>query len=144
NKPRRRSPLNANAPAASTTATTVAATAVTRTRIDGCGQRCVRLPPTRINAVAVAPDRLDRLPPERHVDLLAEVPDVDLDHIRVHFGAFVPHVLQQRRLGLHLAAVDGQVGEQLELLGRQCDQLARPRALASGEVDAQVSQLYDV
>src|SRR6266700_1358722 len=45
--------------------------------------------------VAHAADRLDRLPAERAVDLLAQVADVDVDDVRAAFVRHVPRAFEE-------------------------------------------------
>src|SRR2546423_5113076 len=126
-------------PAASTTATTAAATPVTRTRIDTWrGRRSASI---GFEPVAVAAHRFDGVAAEGDIDLPAQVPDVDLDHVGIHVVTLVPDVAQQYRLRLHLSRVEGEEGEQLELLGCQRHRRSTSTALTGGQVNPQIAQL---
>src|SRR3954454_18979661 len=72
-----------------------------------------------------------------HLDLLAEVADVDVDRARVAVGGIAPDAGQQHVAGEHAARRAGERGEDLELDvgGRHRIPIARDRALA--RVDAQ-------
>src|SRR4029453_1206234 len=73
--------------------------------------------------IARSPDGLDRRPPERAVELVAQAPDVHLDDVGVAFEVDVPHVVQDLALGHDAARPAHQ-----ELEGRQLPrrQLALP------------------
>ena len=66
---------------------------------------------------------LQRVPPERRVDLAPQVSGVDLDHVQVRHRVRVPDVLEQLGLRHHLARPPHQVLEQRELPGGQLDVL---------------------
>src|SRR5260370_10324257 len=72
------------------------------------------------------------------VDLLAQVADVQLDHVRLAAEVVVPDPVQDLRLGQHPARVAHHEAQQLELGGGQVDQVAGPahlaRVLVHGEV----------
>ena len=55
--------------------------------------------------VAGAADRLEHLRAERPVELVAQVADVDVDHVRAVLVAVVPDVLEQLEAAQHLARV---------------------------------------
>src|SRR6476659_6296327 len=55
----------------------------------------------------------------RGVDLLAQVGDVGLDHVRVAAEVVVPDVLEDLHLAQHAAVVLHEIAEQLELGRRQ-------------------------
>src|SRR6187549_1365734 len=57
----------------------------------------------RVEAVAHQPHRLKTGPVEGDVDALTQLPDVDLDDVGVSLIGEVPHVLEDRGLGEHLA-----------------------------------------
>src|SRR4051794_9249198 len=83
--------------------------------------------------VARAAHRLDRLDPERRVDLLAEVADVDLDHVRVAGEVDAPHVVEDLRLRRHVAVLAHEVLEQRELAGGEAHVgLLAPAATGAG------------
>src|SRR6185295_17857206 len=72
-------------------------------------------------AVPDTPDGVDRIEPERPVDLHPEVPDVDVDEVRVAVVREVPYVLDEYRATEHLTRVTHEVFQQRELLARELD-----------------------
>ena len=93
----------------SVTPTTRTAAPVARTLMESipCRMRAqrevVRSPPIFRQPVARAADGLDRWPPERLVELAAQMPDVDLDDVRVAVEGEVPHVVEDLPLRHDLA-----------------------------------------
>src|SRR5205814_4583686 len=75
----------------------------------------------RQQAVAAAAHRLDRVPSERPVDLLAEPADVDGDDVRPVVVGHVPGVPEQLVPGEHLPRPAHEELEQRELLARELD-----------------------
>src|SRR5678815_3317670 len=67
--------------------------------------------------VAGAADGLDRVNPERPVDLLAQVADVDIDDVRPVLVGVVPGVLEPLVAGDDVAGAARQRLEECELLG---------------------------
>jgi hypothetical protein len=53
------------------------------------------VPSAGAHPVAGPPDGLDRVPPEGSVDLVAQVPDVDVDDVRRSAEGEVPHVVEK-------------------------------------------------
>jgi lysylphosphatidylglycerol synthetase-like protein (DUF2156 family) len=79
------------------------------------------VPPPSAGAVAAEPvpgaaDGLDGVAPERPVDLVAQVADVDVDDVRRAGEGEVPHVLEQVRPAEHDTGVAHELGEEGELL----------------------------
>src|SRR5262245_14106730 len=117
------------------TAVTSIAASVMRTRTDcsGWSQRGHRpAGPERAGLATVdqpvaadGPHRLERTPPERRVDLAAQVADVDLDHVVVAREVLAPHLPQEFDLRHALPLVAEQGLEQ--------------RVLATGPVDGHVA-----
>ena len=64
-----------------------------------CGWSCPAQPPSGDEQVAGSADGADAVPPERGVDLAAQVADVDLDDVDVAVEVVVPHGAQDRALG---------------------------------------------
>src|SRR5215207_9447031 len=94
------------------------ATIVSRTRTVCGNQRRLGVGSSSVigeELVARATDGLDGLDPERRVDLLAQVPDVHLDHVRVAGEVDAPHVVQDLRFRRHVAVLAHEVLEQREL-----------------------------
>jgi lysylphosphatidylglycerol synthetase-like protein (DUF2156 family) len=73
-------------------------------------------PPSAPEPVPGTADGLDGVAPERPVDLVAQVTDVDVDDVRRAGEGEVPHVLEQVRAAEHDAGVAHELGEQSELL----------------------------
>ncbi len=87
--------------------------------------------------------RLDRVPAERAVELVAEVAHVDLDDVRVAFEVVVPHVVEDLALRHDIAASPQQEFEERDLAGGEVDLgVAAPRPLGGG-VEAEVAGLED-
>src|SRR5262249_46093298 len=93
----------------------------------------------RLEDVAHAADGVDhRL--AAGVDLLAQVADVQLDHVRLAAEVVVPDPVEDLGLGQHPARVAHEETQQLELRGGELDQLAPPpRALAPRQARRQDS-----
>src|SRR5688572_22412804 len=92
-------------------------------------------------SVARASQGLDGLTTERPVDLVAEVPDVDLDDVRVSVEVNVPHRVQDLTLGDDVALVACEEREQGELPGRQLQLDLPPPGTPCRRVQAQVPGL---
>src|SRR6266567_434998 len=73
--------------------------------------------------VAHAPDGLDQ-GWAAGIDLLTQVGDVELDHVRLAAEVVVPYAVKDLCLAEHPPRVAHQVAEQLELRGGQLDELA--------------------
>src|SRR6202050_2556696 len=71
--------------------------------------------------VAHAANGLNELGVRAQVDLLAQVIDVNVDHIGHGVERQVPHVLDNHGAGHILAGMPQEVFEQREFLGRQVD-----------------------
>jgi hypothetical protein len=93
--------------------------------------------------VAHAAHRLERLDPERPVDLLAEVAHVDIDHVRPVLVLEVPRALEKLVPGEHLASMAHERLEQGELLRRERDLRVGAPGAARCRVDAEVARLED-
>src|SRR5690349_1372423 len=91
----------------------------------------------RVEPVAHAAHRLERLAVERSVDLPPEVADVDLDDVVGTGVVGVPDVLEDLALALHLACLAHQVVQQGVLTGGQLDLATLPGDPAGGGVQAQ-------
>src|SRR5262245_50237023 len=114
-----------------TTIAPVAASSARRPRIDSpgtneSGSDATGSPAVGAEAVAGAADGLDRVAPERPVDLLAQVADVDVDDVRRPLEREVPHVLEDRGAAEHRALVAQEQFEQRELARGQRDRLLTP------------------
>src|SRR5581483_9859779 len=94
-------------------------------------------------AVPRPPDRLDAVPAEGTVDLLAEVANVDVDHVRGPVVGEVPDVLEDASPGEHLARVAHELLEEGELLGGEEDLLPVPGDQALHRVEGEVAHLED-
>ena len=91
--------------------------------------------------VADAANRLDRLAPERPVDLLAQVPDVDVDDVRPALERHVPGSVEQLEPGEHDARPAHEQLEHRELARRELELgLAAPRAMRR-RIEPQVADL---
>ena len=77
--------------AASRTAIAPANPSVSRSRIGSLASTLIAKP------VPGPPHSLQRRPAERPVDLLAEIPDVDVDDVRIAVEREVPDVLDETR-----------------------------------------------
>src|SRR4029078_1390976 len=97
-------------PTASASATTRQAAMVVRTRMVP-SRRNRPLAPIGIESVPDESDGLDGSAGERHVDLLAQVADVDLHDVRVTTEGVVPDMVENLGLGDHVA---GTPHEELE------------------------------
>src|SRR6476646_4786236 len=75
----------------------------------------------REELVTRAAHGLDRLDPERRVDLLAQVPDVHLDHVGIAGEVDPPHVVEDLRLRRDVAVLAHEVLEQRELARGEAD-----------------------
>jgi hypothetical protein len=85
--------------------------------------------------------RLEGAGPEGPVDLLAEVPHVDVNDVRAVLVGEVPRVLEQLEPAQHLARAAHERLEESELLRRQLELvLASPRATRR-RVEPQVADL---
>src|SRR3954469_8558324 len=103
----------------------------------GCAWRSAAL---GVEAVAHAADRFDRVPGERGVDLLAEVPDVHLDDIVVPVERRVPDVGQDLGLADRVPAVPHQELEQAVLARRERDLPSAALDPSPGHVEGQVAR----
>ena len=92
-------------------------------------------------AVAGAAHGLERLAPERPVDLLAQVADVDVDDVRAVLVSEVPGVLEQLEAGQHLARPPHERLEQGELLRREVDLVLAAPGAPRGRVEPEVADL---
>src|ERR1700677_3865232 len=91
----------------------------------------------RLQDVADAADGVDERFAAR-VYLLAQVADVELDHVGLAAEVVVPHAVKDLRLGEHPPGVAHHEPEQLELGGGEVDQLAAAAYLAGVLVHGQV------
>src|SRR2546423_1779519 len=71
--------------------------------------------------IAESPDRLQRAASKGAVDLLAQIPDVDVDNVRIALVGHVPRVLDQHLPRQHDARPAHEQVQQRELLRRQGD-----------------------
>ena len=94
-------PGQETAPAASNTPTTSTTATVMRTRTVASRRRSSAA--LGIEAIPRAADGLDQLLAERVVELTTEMPDVDLDDVRVALEHEVPHVVEDLPLRHDLA-----------------------------------------
>ena len=94
-------------------------------------------------AVADQAHGLDGATPERLVDPLAEVPDVDLDDVGVALEGVVPHMLEDLGLRDDLARLAHQVLEEGELAGGEDDLDLAPPAPVGGGVELEVADFED-
>src|SRR5215471_8169952 len=86
---------------------------------------------------------LQRVPAERLVDLVPEMPDVDVDDVRPVLVREVPGVLEKVEAGEHLARPPHERLQQRELLCRELDLVLTDPAAARGRVEAEVADLED-
>src|SRR5919106_6328208 len=118
-----------------TTIAPVAVRADSRARNDGGRSGIVSMPSAAVGAQPVAgtPHGLDRTAPERPVDLVAEVADVDVDHVGGAVVREVPDVFEDRRPAEDVALAAQQQLQYGELAGRQVDRrLAAPYRVTGG------------
>src|SRR5919108_2521896 len=94
-------------------------------------------------AVAGAAHSLDRVAPERAVDLLSEVANVHVDDVRAVFVRVVPAVLEEVEAREHLARPAHERLEQRELLARERDLDVAPPGAPRRGVEAQIAVLED-
>ena len=106
---------SATAPTSRATPTTATAPPVVRTRTEPRRTRPTRRAPSTPPSAAISgqpvsgpSQRLDRRPPERTVQLVPQMPHIDLDDVRVAVEVEVPHVGQDLPLAEHLAAAAQQ------------------------------------
>ena len=93
--------------------------------------------------VAGTANGLDRVPSERPIELVTEVPHVDLDDVRIALEVVVPDVVEDLALGDDLALASEEELEQRHLARRQSDlRLGAPDALRAG-VEPKVADLQD-
>src|SRR5919199_5600332 len=92
-----------------------------------------------LDGVAHPADSSDQWPGEAAVDLIAQIVNVDLDHVRRGLAVVAPDVLGDLVLAEHPPGVAHQVGEQVELFGGQLDRLAAAGRLVAGQVEHQVA-----
>src|SRR3569833_1422930 len=64
-------------------------------------------------------DRPQQRPLEIGIDLLPQLADVDVDHVRLRVEMIVPDILEQHRAGNDLAGVSHEVLQELDLPGLQ-------------------------
>src|SRR5512133_3571441 len=132
----------ARAPAAMASPATTAAATVVRTRtVPSRARPRGRSAAIGHQPVAAAADRLDGGPPERPVELVAQVAHVDLDDVGVALELVVPDVLEDLPLGHGLAPAAEQELQQGQLAGRQLDLGLAPPGPLGGGVQAQVAGL---
>src|SRR5580700_3648624 len=91
----------------------------------------------RLQDVADAADGVDERDAAR-VDLLAQVADVELDHVSLPAEVVVPHPVEDLRLRQHSPGIAHHEPQQLELGGGELDELAAPAHLAGVLVHGQV------
>src|SRR4030095_8192688 len=91
--------------------------------------------------VAESPHSLQRPQAERAVDLLAEIADIDLDHIGSVVMADVPGRIEQLTVTEYLAGASHERLEQGELTGGQPNLLVSAPDLCRGRVESQWSAL---
>src|SRR5512132_2525975 len=132
----------ARAPAAMASPATTAAATVVRTRtVPSRARPRGRSAAIGHQPVAAAADRLDGGPPERPVELVAQVAHVDLDDVGVALELVVPDVLDDLPLGHGLAPAAEQELQQGELAGGQLDLGLAPPGPLGRRVQAQVAGL---
>src|SRR5690349_13872873 len=93
--------------------------------------------------VAGAADGLDRVAPERMVDFLAQVADVDLDDVRVAVEMRVPDVLQDGGLGRRLPGAAQQELQHGELARGDGDRCVAAGYPAGRRVERQIAGCED-
>src|SRR5262249_33983878 len=116
-----RNTSTATATRPSATVTTSVAATVVRARTVVRRHHQGRSATVGIQPVPDQPDGLDRRPAERLVEFLAQMPDIDLDDVRVAVEGEVPDVVQNGALGEYLAGTAHQELEQRELAGGEAD-----------------------
>src|SRR4051812_40606057 len=95
-------------------------------------------------AVALAPDRLDRVGPERPVDLLTQIAHVHVHEVRARLVARVPDVLEQVRPGQEMAGAAQEGLEQGELPRREHELAPAPPGPPGLRVEPEVADGEDV
>ena len=115
-------------------ATTSVATAVMRTRTE----RNEGLP-IGDQPVADAAHSLEGGPPERCVDLSAEVADVDLDDVSIAPEVMAPYLVEQIALGPHVTGSAQKRFEQIEFARGQVDRHVTTRAMTTARIDCQIT-----
>src|SRR5439155_20016657 len=105
---------------------------------DGYGRDAGHGSPAAVSSQPVArpAHSLDRFQPERTVDLLPQVPDVDVHDVRAVLVSVVPGVLEQVEPREHLPGSAHEDLEQGELLGRKIDLPVAPPCLPGYGVEA--------
>src|SRR4051812_13325796 len=89
----------------------------------------------RHKSVSRRPHRLDRDGTVSRLELLPEVSDVDLEHVRAGVVVVAPNGVEDLAAGQHLVGVAHQVREQLELPSSEANAVACPAHLARPEVE---------
>src|SRR6478672_13084063 len=115
-------------------ATTSVATAVMRTRTERNDGLSIGDQP-----VADAAHGLERGPPERHVDLAPEIPDVDLDDVAIASEVVAPHLIEQIPLGPNIAGSSQQRFEQIEFARGELHRHVTARAMTTARIDREVT-----
>src|SRR5262245_23522606 len=98
-------------------------------------------PHSWLDPVANATHRLDHRTGSAAVDLVAQVMNVDVHHVRERVAVVTPYVVYDLCTSEHLARVAHQVFEQRELLGRQLDDASVALGLAPQQIERQVANL---
>src|SRR5579875_3592606 len=123
---------------ARTTAIASAKPRVRRTRI-GSRRRCT--PSVCAQPVADATHRLDRVAPERTVDLLPQVAHVDVDDVRAALEGDVPGAVEKLGAAERDSRPAHEQLEQRELLGGEVELPLAPPGSMGGRVEAEVADL---
>src|SRR5258707_15725353 len=76
--------------------------------------------------VAIAPHRLDQAGPSMRFELLAQMTDVDFQHVGVDLGVVSPDALQDLLPAQDLPGVAHEEQQERVLLGGQFDRMPRP------------------
>src|SRR5947207_14242071 len=114
--------------------TRAAQTSASLTRIGSVIGRLVAKP------VAASADRLDRVAPERTIDLLAQVAHVDVDDVRNAVVAEVPDMLDDPRSGQDLAVSTHEIFEERELFCGELDHHVAARDALRRRIEAEVAR----
>ena len=101
--------------------------------------RALGLPRGRVQPVSGTADSLDSPDPERAIDLVPQVADIDIDHVGPVLIGHVPGPLEQVVAGQDLSWPAHEDLEQLELLRRQRDLRAAPADHAGAGIQAKVT-----
>src|SRR5215207_1647351 len=113
---------------------------VPRRRVGGFNAGC----PGSVSRLQPVPDPAHGLDIDGVAELLAHLCDVHVDRAGVAVPVVTPHAVEDLLAGQREAGALGEVAQQVELLRRELDGLARDAHLAPAGVDRHRTQLHDL